>query len=137
MVPIEINKLMKRLKKNQISKEDKLIKWIRFINNPKEVGEEEMEESEGIKKAKEELKKIRESEKESTLALQREMYLMDMIATEEYGYDNGKKVGVEEKQKSVIIKMYKEKISIETISRVVELSEEEVKKIISEANITA
>ena len=43
-----------------------------------------------------------------------------------------KKNGKEEKQKQVILNLYKMKMNIEEIAKVVELSKEEVEKIIQE-----
>ena len=51
----------------------------------------------------------------------------------EEGIRKGVEEGTEEKQKSVILNMYKEKIDLDTISKVVELSKEEIKKIIGES----
>ena len=130
---IEIDKLTDMLNNNLINKEDKLALWLRFIRNPKEMGEEEMEENEDIKQAKEEYDKIQQDERERWLAFQREMYVMDMEATREYGYDEGHEDGVNENKKEVIINMYKKHMKIEDICEIVELSKEEVEKIIEEA----
>ena len=137
---IEIDKLTDMLNNNLINKEDKLALWLKFINNPKEMGEKEMEENEDIKQAKEELEKIQQDERERWLAFQREMYVMDMQATREYGYDeghedglkDGRKQGINKNKKEVVINMYKEKIDIDVICKVVKLSREEVEKIINE-----
>ena len=137
---IEIDKLTDMLNNNLINKNDKLALWLRFINNPKEMGEKEMEENEDIKQAKEELDKIQQDERERWLAFQREMYVMDMQATREYGYDEGHEDGIKdgriqginENKKDIIINMYKEKIDIDVICKIVELSKEEVEKIIKE-----
>ena len=137
---IEIDKLTDMLNNNLINKNDKLALWLRFINNPKEMGEEEMEENEDIKQAKEELDKIQQDERERWLAFQREMYVMDMQVTREYGYDeghedglkDGRKQGINKNKKEVVINMYKEKIDIDVICKVVKLDKEEVEKIIKE-----
>ena len=110
--------------------------WSLFIKNPEKIGVREMGENSDIKKAKEELEKIKQDEREQYLAELRLKHIRDSHAIEEYGYDKGLKEGEEkgkrENQKEVILNMYKEKITIEIIARIVHLSEEEVKKIISE-----
>ena len=80
---IELDKLTEMLEKKQISKNDKLTKWARFIINPKELEEKELKENTDIKKANEELSKIQKDEYEKWLAFSREMYVMDMAATKE------------------------------------------------------
>ncbi len=57
MVPIELEKLTKQLKNNEIDKKDKAMLWSLFIKNPERMGEKEMSENEDIKRAKEENQK--------------------------------------------------------------------------------
>ena len=47
--------------------------------------------------------------------------------------EEGRKEGIYEKQKDVVINMHKEKIDIDVICKVVKLSKEEVEKIIKNA----
>ena len=127
---ISLEKLIKQLKEKDIDKKDKLILWSLFIKNPERIGEKEMVENSDIKKAKEELDKIKEDEREQYLAELRLKHIRDSHAIEAYGYDKGR----EEKQEEVILNMYKEKIDIETIARVVNLEKEEVETIIEKNN---
>ena len=125
---IELEKLTKQLKNNEIDKKDKAMLWSLFIKNPERMGEKEMSENEDIKRAKEELEKIQADEREQELADLRMKHIRDTQAVEEYGYLKGKK----EKQKQVILNLYKMKMKIEDIAKVVELSNEEIEKIIKE-----
>lgn len=87
-----------------------------------------MSKNEDIKKANEVLEEIQEDKREQYLAHLRLKYILDKKATEEYGYERGLK----EKEKKVIINMHKMKIKIEDICKAVNLTKEEVEKIIKE-----
>lgn len=135
---IELPKLNKYIGDSR-TKEDKLLNiWLKFILNPEEIGEEEMSGNDEIKKAKEELSKIQQDEREEYLAHLRQKHILDTKATEEFGYLRGKKEGIEEgKEEAVratIINMHKENIDIITICKITNLSKEEVEKIISKEN---
>ena len=126
---IELPKLNKYIGDNR-TKEDKLLNiWLKFMLNPEEIGEKDMSENKEIKKAKEELTKIQQDEHEEYLAHLRQKHILDTKATEEFGYLRGKKEGREE----IVLNMYKEKIDIEIICKVTNLTKEEVEKIIGEA----
>lgn len=129
---IELPKLINQLNKNNISKNDKAVLWSLFIANPKGVGEKEMSENEDIKKANDEFEKINEDKHEQYLAHLRLKHIMDIKATEEYGYERGKEAGIAENQKEVILKLNKKNFSIKEISEIIDLSEEEIKTIIKE-----
>ena len=87
-----------------------------------------------IVKAKEVLEEISQDEHERYLAELREKYILDQNATEAAGYDKGLKVGHSEglkqgkKEKIIEIakKMLEEKIPIETISKITNLSKEDI-----------
>ncbi len=127
---------MDRLKNKGIDEKDKVMLWSLFIKNPEKIGENAMSENEDIKRAKEELDKIKQDKRERYLAELRDKHIRDTKAVEKYGYkkgiEEGRKKGTEEKQKTVILNMYNKKIDIDTICEIVELSKEEVKKIIGE-----
>ena len=144
---IEIPKLINQLNKGLISKEDELSVWIRFINNPEKVGEGDMDNNKELKKAKEELDKMKQDERERYLAYLREKHIKDTKAIREFGYNEGKEKGLAEgrkegkeegreegrvKQKEIIMNLYKMHMKIEDISKAVDLNKEEVEKIIQE-----
>ncbi len=129
---IELEKLTNQLKKNKIDKKDKAMLWSLFIKNPERMGKEEMSENQDIKKAKEELEKIQADEREQELADLRMKHIRDTQAVEEYGYLKGIEKGQEEEKKQIILNMNKKHISLKDICDIVELSQEEVAKIIEE-----
>lgn len=144
---IELPKLKREVKKSKIDKNKNLTTWLRFILNPEDIGEQDMSENEELKKAKEELDKLKEDEHEQYLAYLRDKHIRDTKATERYGYqkgmgdglvigrEDGIKEGLEKgsksKERETIINMYKEKIDVETICKVMNLSKEEVENIIN------
>lgn len=129
---IELPKLMRQLKNNEISKKDKVALWSVFIMHPERIGEKEMSEDSFVKRAKEELTKIQQDERERYLAEQRLIQIREKKAIEAFGYDKGKKEGNKEVKHEVVINMYKEKFSIEDICRITKLSEKEVEEIIKD-----
>lgn len=118
--------------------------WIKFIENPEVVDMSNKE----IVMAKKVLDEISQDEHERYLAEMREKYILDQNATEAAGYDKGLKEGikeghkkgieegikeghekgVEEGKKEIAKKMLKEKLDIELIEKVTNISKEELKK---------
>lgn len=106
--------------------------WIKFIDNPEVVDMSNKE----IMMAKKVLDEISQDEHERYLAEMREKYILDQNATEAAGYDKGLKEGikqghekgVEEGKKEIAKKMLEEKLDIELIQRVTNISKEELKK---------
>lgn len=98
---------------------------------------EDMNNNEALRKAKEELNRISDDEREEELAFQRLIYKMDIEATEALGYDKGLKVGLEEgrqegeKNKAIKIakNLLKQNISIEIIIECTGLTKEEIEKL--------
>lgn len=139
---IELPKLMKQLENKEIDKNDQVALWGAFIMNPERIGEKEMSENSFVKKAKEELTKLQQDEREKYLAEQRLILIRDKHAIEDYGYDKGMKEGLEqgkkegieqgktEKQKEIVLNMHKKKMSLEDICEITNLSKEEVEEII-------
>ena len=118
--------------------------WIKFIENPEVVDMSNKE----IVMAKKVLDEISQDEHERYLAEMREKYILDQNATEAAGYDKGLKEGikeghkkgieegikqghekgVEEGKKEIAKKMLEEKLDIELIEKVTNISKEELKK---------
>lgn len=92
---IELEKL-----ENNINLEDfkNLLEWCEFIKNPGKVGNSIMGENEYIKRAREELEKISQDDRERRLAELRDKAIMDEIAIRDSGfkegYEEGKASGV-------------------------------------------
>lgn len=143
---IEIPKFNKYEGKNGKSSLDE---WIKFIESP-EVADMSKE---GIKAAKRVLEEISNDEREIWLAELRQKYRMDQKAIEDAGIDKGLKQGfergvahgfdqgleegkqqgikqgLEEGKIKMAIKMKEEGIDISVISKITELSEDEIKAI--------
>ena len=134
---IEIGKF----KKYQGTKRYKeLDSWIKFIENPEVIDMSNKE----IVMAKKVLDEISQDEHERYLAEMREKYILDQNATEAAGYDKGlkeghkkgieegikegHKKGVEEGKKEIAKKMLEEKLDIEFIEKITNISKEELKK---------
>lgn len=133
---IDLLKLTKQLGEGIIEASDKVALWAKFIINPDMLEEEEMKVNEDIKKANEELEKLQEDEHEQYLAHLRQKHIMDTKAIEAYNYEKGIAEGIEKgeqnKQKEIIINMYKKKMSIKDICEIVNLPKEEIERIIKE-----
>lgn len=126
---IELPKLIKQLKDNKGNKKDKLVLWLMFILNPENVGEEDMKENEDIRKAIEELEKIKQNEQDRRLAELRIKHILDQNSIRNSGFREGVTKGEKNKQLEIAKKMLELKMSIEQISQVTGLTEEEIKNI--------
>ena len=125
---LELDKVRKE------SDESRLNKWLNFIKNPMEVSKME---DEGIRRAREELEKISKDEHERYLAELRQKHIMDTNAVREAGYDDGlekglkegREEGIKEEKKHIAKNMKEEGIDTDTISKVTELTKEEIEKL--------
>lgn len=92
-----------------------------------------MEENKAIKKAIGELEQVSGDEKIRRIAELKEKYIRDEQASLEYAKDEGYKTGKEEGMKAgrneIAKNMLKENLSIELISRLTSLSQEEIEKL--------
>ena len=140
---------IEKFKKYQGTKRYKeLDSWIKFIENPEVIDMSNKE----IVMAKKVLDEISQDEHERYLAEMREKYILDQNATEAAGYDKGlkegikqgieeghkqgieegikegHKKGVKEGKKEIAKKMLEEKLNIELIEKVTNISKEDLKK---------
>lgn len=92
LVIIELPK-MKRYKLQNKNTES----WLKFIKNPYSLGAKEMDNSEALKKAKEEYDKIMADEHEKMMIRLREKYWLDYNSMKSASYDKGKKDGLEQR----------------------------------------
>ncbi len=96
-----------------------------------------MEENKAIKKAIGELERVSGDEKIRRIAELKEKYIRDEQASLEYAKDEGYKTGKEEGMKAgrnegrneIAKNMLKENLSIELISKLTSLSQEEIEKL--------
>ena len=137
---IELPKLEKILTDNKREKSS-LKSWLKFILSPNEVGDEDMENNPEIKKAKEELDKIKQDESEQDRALRRLLYVMDQKAIKRSGYEQGLKQGIEQgieqgiqkgieqTQEDIAKKLLEMNIPVEQITKATGLTKEEIEKL--------
>ena len=136
---IHFIELPKFLKSKEIGNK-KLRQWLDFICN-KRKGEIEMavKENEKIAKASQEWEYLRGDEAVKRMAFLREKWERDwnsgMHSAEEAGIEKGMKKGKREEKKEIAIKMIHEKIDEEIISKVTNLSLDEIEKLKEEINI--
>lgn len=122
---IELPKLEKLLRENKKVKNEKLALWLKFISNPNELEEKEMEANKEVKMAKEELDRINQDEREAWLAEKRLEYIRDLHSSEDYGREEGRK----EKAIDIAKKMLKDECDIEIIIKYTGLLREEIEKL--------
>ena len=127
---IHIIELSKFKEGQEIRPEDN---WIRAL---KSKGVDEMgkisELDKQIKEMKEELERITADPELREMYYQREKDLRDVLSLVKANLEEGYEKGIKEKAKEIVINMNKKNIDIETISEIVNLSKEEIDKIIKE-----
>ena len=132
---------LEKIKDIKETKNKELLNWCKFIKNPEEMEGEEMK-NKYIKKAKEKLDEINQSEEERRLAEIRERTIRDEMAIRDSGYIDGKNDGIEigikegekkgilERNKEIIKQMLKYNMSIENIIKITNLSKSEIESLI-------
>ena len=122
---IYIIELPKIIGKEQ--KEDKLLDWLYFIDNPKsERVARSMEENEDIKEAVEKLNRISEDEKMQRIADLREKAILDEKAIYSKGRNDGKEEGIKEIAKNLL----KKGMAKEEVAEITKLEMEEIVKLL-------
>ncbi len=128
---IELTKL--GVNNNQKVKQKKLTKWLKFILNPNEKEDFDMEEDEDIKAAKKVLEQISQDEREREKARLRDKYVREMNSSRNEGYATGKADGILQGETSEKIKIAKNllqrKVDIEIISDCTGLTKEEIERL--------
>ena len=112
----------------------KLEQWLWLIDESKEKVKMSAKENEEINKTVEELNKISQDPEEVAKYEEREWSIMrynvEMNINRELGKEEGRKEGKRDKEIEIVKKLYSLNTPIEKIAEIVELSIEEVKKII-------
>ena len=132
---------LEKIKDIKETENKELLNWCKFIKNPEEMEGEEMK-NKYIKKAKEKLDEINQSEEERRLAEIRERTIRDEMAIRDSGYIDGMKEGekkgkiegknegiAEEKLQTAKI-MLKKKMLLEDIIEITRLSKSEIESLI-------
>ena len=140
IVIIELEKLKGINDIKEIDNEE-LLNWCKFIKNSEEMEGEEMK-NEYIKKAKEKLDEINQSEEERRLAEIRERTIRDEMAIRDSGYIDGmkegekkgkiegKNEGIAEEKLQIAKIMLKKKMLLEDIIEITRLSKSEIESLI-------
>ena len=129
-----IIELPKAIKEYENNKDNQVLQWMKFLDNPQDMEVRKiMEKNQDIKEAKEELDKISQDDRLRRMALKAELERMDqeqrLYEAKRDGKAEGKKEGIKQNQKETAIKMLKEKMDIKVITRITGLTEEEIKKL--------
>ena len=124
---ITIPKAIKEYKENNKNKENRLLQWMMFLNDPECVEVDEiMKKNKEIKEAKVVLKELSEDEEKKRIAELREKHILD---TQDI-YDTG----VDDERRRIAKKLLDKNMPIEQIIEVTELTKEEILKIKNENN---
>ena len=124
VVIIELSKATEEYKNN---KEDGMLQWMMFLDNPEDVEVKKiMENNKEIKEAKNELDKISQDEIMRRILLKEKLMRMDMKQMEKEAVEEGEKKEKIETAK----RMLEKNIPIETIIEVTQLTEKEINEII-------
>lgn len=118
-----IIELPKAIKEYEVNKKDEMLQWMMFLENPEgmEVAKI-MEENKDIKEAKEELDRISQDDLVRRRILRAELERMDMEQIKE---DTREETAIE-----IAKRMIQEKMSIDVIVKITQLSEKEVKELV-------
>ena len=118
-----IIELPKAIKEYEVNKKDEILQWIMFLENPEgmEVAKI-MKENKDIKEAKEELDRISQDDLVRRRILRAELERMDMEQIKE---DTREETAIE-----IAKRMIQEKMSIDVIVKITQLSEKEVKELV-------
>lgn len=144
VVIIELSKATEEYKNN---KEDGMLQWMMFLDNPEDVEVKKiMENNKEIKEAKNELDKISQDEIMRRILLKEKLMRMDTKQMEKEAVEEGMKKGMEKGMEKGIEKgkiegerkekietakrMLEKNMPIETIIEVTQLTEKEINEII-------
>lgn len=124
VVIIELSKATEEYKNN---KEDGMLQWMMFLDNPEDVEVKKiMENNKEIKEAKNELDKISQDEIMRRILLKEKLMRMDMKQMEKEAVEDA----IEKEKIETAKRMLDKNIPIETIIEVTKLTEKEINEII-------
>ena len=126
-----IIELPKAIREYKTNKENGVLQWMMFLENPEDVEVTKiMEENENIKEAKEELDRISQDDILRRMAFKAELERMDHAQLMYEAKRDGKKEGAREKQIEIAKSMLKENMDIEIIIKITRLTKEEIEKLV-------
>ena len=109
---------------------DELVQWLRFIKEPENKGVEKfMEENKYLKQARKELEHLSGDPDFKRLLESRAGFLRDVDAKMYLAREEGREEGKKQNQLEIARRMKKENIDIEQISRITNLTREEIEEL--------
>lgn len=147
---MNIIELPRAIKEYEKDKENAVLQWMKFLDNPEDMEVRRiMEENQDIKEAKEELDKISQDDRLRRMALKAKLERMDHKQElyeakrdgraegekigrqqgETIGEARGRKEGIKQNQEETALKMLQKQMDIPTIKEITGLTEEEIKKL--------
>ena len=128
IIIIEIPKVVKAYKKTP---NDEVLQWMIFLDNPeKEEVARIMEENNDIKEAKEELERISQDDILRRKALNRTLEIADKLQLKKEGKE-AREEGIKDTKEQIVKKLINMNLSVQQIAKAVQLSENEVEKILN------
>ena len=136
---MHIISLPEAIKEYDKNKDDKVLQWMMFLNDPGSVEVAEiMKKNKAIKEANKKLYEISQDEALRRQALNEEIARMDeeqrMYDAIHKGLKEGREEGKAEGKAEMIKQLASMKIEIKQIAKAANMTEEEVKKILNEKN---
>ena len=136
---MHIISLPEAIKEYDKNKDDKVLQWMMFLNDPGSVEVAEiMKKNKAIKEANKKLYEISQDEALRRQALNEEIARMDeeqrMYDAIHKGLKEGRAEGKAEGKAEMIKQLASMKIEIKQIAKAANMTEEEVKKILNEKN---
>ena len=128
IIIIEIPKVVKAYQKTP---NDEVLQWMLFLDNPeKEEVARIMEENKDIKEAKEELERISQDDILRRKALNRTLEIADKLQLKKEAKE-AREEGIKDTKEQIVKKLINMNLSVQQIAKAVQLSEDEVEKILN------
>ena len=128
IIIIEIPKVVKAYQKTP---NDEVLQWMLFLDNPeKEEVTRIMEENKDIKEAKEELERISQDDILRRKALNRTLEIADKLQLKKEAKE-AREEGIKDTKEQIVKKLINMNLSVQQIAKAVQLSENEVEKILN------
>ena len=128
IIIIEIPKVVKAYPKTP---NDEVLQWMLFLDNlEKEEVARIMEENKDIKEAKEELERISQDDILRRKALNRTLEIADKLQLKKEAKE-AREAGIKDTKEQIVKELINMNLSVQQIAKVVQLSENEVEKILN------
>lgn len=132
---IHIIEIPKAIKEYRNNKENEVLQWMMFLNEPESMEVEEiMKENKEIEQAKITLRELSEEEENQRIAELREKHILDTQDIYETGIEKGIALGKKEEKISLTKKLLDMNIPIVKIEEITEMKKEEIEKIKNDKN---